>query len=242
MAYNSYDNGYGLPQEQIAQQQDISRQFKLADLLRQQSMQAPESQMVSGHYVAPSVTQYLAKALQGYTANSKENDANSQENQIYNDYQNKQNNASQALINSLKGTDTQTGTNTSMPAYTPAQQDQFGSPLANVQRPVTSTPIMTHQSATPEQIQAAQLQYAQETGNYAQLGQVANQMAENGINIANKIADTPQLYKRNILLQTYIMQNSAFHAFHIRPIFLRNHFCLCNTIAYCIYRYPFYFF
>ena len=204
MAYNGYDNGYGFPQEQMVQQQDISRQFKLADLLRQQSMQAPESQMVSGHYVAPSITQYLAKALQGYTANSKENDANNQQNKLYQDYQNKQNTASQALIDGLKGTDTQTGTTNSMPAYTPDQQDRFGSPLPSVQRPVTTTPIMQHNAATPDQIQAAQLKYAQDTGNYAQLGQVANQMAENSINRANKVDDRnyqnehdQQLYTRN---------------------------------------------
>jgi hypothetical protein len=56
-----------------------------------------------------------------------------------------------------------------MPAYTPEQQDQFGSPLPNVQRePVaTSTPTMTQES--PEAMQARQqqavLQYMQQYGN-----------------------------------------------------------------------------
>jgi hypothetical protein len=56
-----------------------------------------------------------------------------------------------------------------MPAYTPEQQDQFGSPLPGVQRqPVeTSTPTMTQES--PEAMQARQqqavLQYMQQYGN-----------------------------------------------------------------------------
>jgi S-adenosylmethionine hydrolase len=58
---------------------------------------------------------------------------------------------------------------TSMPAYTPEQQDQFGSPLPNVQRePVTtSTPTFTQES--PEAMQARQqqsvLKYMQQYGN-----------------------------------------------------------------------------
>jgi hypothetical protein len=41
-------------------QQQISRQQKMAEMLLQQGMQQPQGQMVSGHYVAPSLFQNLA--------------------------------------------------------------------------------------------------------------------------------------------------------------------------------------
>lgn len=44
---------------------DIERQKKIAELLRKQ-VQAPEGQMVSGHFVKPSWTQYLAPLLAAY--------------------------------------------------------------------------------------------------------------------------------------------------------------------------------
>jgi hypothetical protein len=51
------------------EQQNIERQRKMADLLRQQSAEPMQNgSMVSGHYVAPSFTQGLAKLLQGYNA------------------------------------------------------------------------------------------------------------------------------------------------------------------------------
>jgi hypothetical protein len=46
--------------DQVAQQQQILRQQKMAEMLLQQGMQQPQGQMVSGHYVAPSFTQNLA--------------------------------------------------------------------------------------------------------------------------------------------------------------------------------------
>jgi hypothetical protein len=46
--------------EQMLQQQQILRQQKMAEMLMQQGMQQPQGQMISGHYVAPSITQNLA--------------------------------------------------------------------------------------------------------------------------------------------------------------------------------------
>lgn len=54
-----------MPGEWDIQQQDISRQLKFADLLRQQAGEMPQGQMISGRYVAPSWTQQLAAALKG---------------------------------------------------------------------------------------------------------------------------------------------------------------------------------
>lgn len=59
--------------------EDIERKRKYADLLRQQSLTPTEGQMVSGHYVAPSWTQGLAKLFQGYTAGKTDTDANTRQ-------------------------------------------------------------------------------------------------------------------------------------------------------------------
>ena len=48
--------------------QTLERQRKMADLLRQQSLQPLQGDMVGGHYVAPSWTQGLAKMLQARQA------------------------------------------------------------------------------------------------------------------------------------------------------------------------------
>lgn len=179
----------GMPVEYQSKMQNISRQLKIADALRAQSQQMPQGQMVSGHYVAPHFTQYLAQALKGYNANASERDAEKKQTALYTDYQSKQNNASQALIDGLRGQEVQTGTNTTMPAYQPEQMDSFGSPQQGAERTPITTPVMTRQAPTPEQIQALQLKYAQDTGNYGQIGQVANQMATHAINRADKVDD-----------------------------------------------------
>jgi hypothetical protein len=50
--------------------QGIERQRQLAQALMQRGMQAPQGQMVSGRFVAPSVTQYLANAFDAYSGKS----------------------------------------------------------------------------------------------------------------------------------------------------------------------------
>lgn len=47
---------------------EMLRKQKLVDALREKSQQMPEGQMVSGHYVAPSWTQYAANAMGSYNA------------------------------------------------------------------------------------------------------------------------------------------------------------------------------
>lgn len=46
--------------------QNIERQRRYAELLRDQSQQSPQGQMVSGHFIAPSWTQGLAQVLKAY--------------------------------------------------------------------------------------------------------------------------------------------------------------------------------
>ena len=52
--------------DQVAQQQQILRQQKMAEMLMQSGFQQPQGQMVSGHYVAPSLTQNLANLANIY--------------------------------------------------------------------------------------------------------------------------------------------------------------------------------
>ena len=69
-----------LPQDDTMMQLELKRKFALADALKNQAM--PEGQMVSGHYVAPSWTQYLANAVGKYQGGQAENQAIKQ----YGDY------------------------------------------------------------------------------------------------------------------------------------------------------------
>jgi hypothetical protein len=58
--------GGNLPPEILGQQQQLNRQQQMAQLLMQQGQQMPQSQMVSGRYVAPSFFQNIAPLVQGY--------------------------------------------------------------------------------------------------------------------------------------------------------------------------------
>ncbi len=55
-----------LPPEILQQQQSLTRQQQLANLLTQQGLQQPQGQMVSNRYVAPSFFQYAAPLAQLY--------------------------------------------------------------------------------------------------------------------------------------------------------------------------------
>jgi hypothetical protein len=55
-----------LTPEQMLQQQQILRNQKMSEMLMQQGMEQPKSQMVSGHYVAPSIFQNLAGLANTY--------------------------------------------------------------------------------------------------------------------------------------------------------------------------------
>jgi hypothetical protein len=63
-------NGYNFGQastlspEMFAEQQDLNRQQRMAQMLMQQGQQAPQGQMISGRYVAPSIFQNLASLAQ----------------------------------------------------------------------------------------------------------------------------------------------------------------------------------
>lgn len=71
-----------LPDDLAVDQASIERQRQLAQLLQQQGLQAPQGQMVSGRYVAPSWTQYLAQGLANYRGQSMQADADARQKQL----------------------------------------------------------------------------------------------------------------------------------------------------------------
>jgi hypothetical protein len=76
-----------LPADDTAMQMELKRRLKMAEALQQQAM--PEGQMVSGHYVAPSWTQYLANAYGKYQGGKQEREALGQFGQYQTAKQNK---------------------------------------------------------------------------------------------------------------------------------------------------------
>ena len=50
------------------EEEELRRKQAMVEALREQSMQSPQGQMVSGHYVAPSFTQYGAQLMNAYGA------------------------------------------------------------------------------------------------------------------------------------------------------------------------------
>jgi len=79
MAWNDFMQGFmpnqqeQMPQDDAMMQLELQRRMKFADALRQQ--EAPQGQMVSGHYVAPSWTQHLAGLADTYVAGKQEKEA-----------------------------------------------------------------------------------------------------------------------------------------------------------------------
>jgi hypothetical protein len=96
-----------MPQDDTMMQFELKRKLALSDALRNQSM--PEGQMVSGHYVAPSWTQYLSNAVNKYQGGQAEKDAMKQ----YGDYKTAENaRMSEALGKFGKAFEPTTTTNT----------------------------------------------------------------------------------------------------------------------------------
>ena len=129
-----------MPQDDTMMQLDLKRKLALADALRQQA--APEGQMVSGHYVAPSWTQQLANLYGKYQAGQGEKEAIKQ----YGDYQTTQSQKLGDILTKLdKGKETKTFDNTPYQIQIPGQStptspwtsEQGASKTINV--PMTNT-------------------------------------------------------------------------------------------------------
>jgi hypothetical protein len=96
-----------LPADDTAMQLELKRRLKMAEALQQQA--GPEGQMVSGHYVAPSWTQYLANAYGKYQGGKQEREALGQ----FGEYQKgKQAKLANLLTDLQQGKETKTYDNT----------------------------------------------------------------------------------------------------------------------------------
>lgn len=87
------------PDLQKRQQENQMRQMYAKQML-EQSKDAPQGQMVSGHYVAPSWSQYLSHGLKNYLGNAEARKSISEESEINNQYAQMRRDA---LINALGG-------------------------------------------------------------------------------------------------------------------------------------------
>lgn len=68
-----------MPEDMAVDQASIERQRQLAKLLTDQGLQAPQGQMVSGRYVAPSWTQYLSQGLANYRGQKMQTEADARQ-------------------------------------------------------------------------------------------------------------------------------------------------------------------
>jgi len=86
------------PMELQIAQQAIDRQRQIAQYLQQSSLQSPEGQMVSGHYVAPSPTQYLAKLAAGLIGKNQQGELDQKQMDVARQYNNNLMGLAQSLI------------------------------------------------------------------------------------------------------------------------------------------------
>jgi hypothetical protein len=175
MSYPNYTNG-NITQNQ-GEPIGLDQQRKLAYALQQQSDQ-PQGQMISGNYVAPSWTQQLAQAIKAPVGAYLNNDADKKQND-FNIERNKK--FAELLSNNKPQQIAGEPVNTSaMPAYTPEQQDRFGSPLQGIQRTPVETTTAQMTQETPEQqsarIQPQMMSYMDTYGNTPALQYMSAQM------------------------------------------------------------------
>ena len=106
-----YQDVSGLPADDTMAQMELQRRLKIAQALQQEQM--PQGQMVSGHYVNPSFTQYGANLLNKYVGGKTEENALKQ----YGEYRKtKEQKQAEALRGFVEGM---------QPTATTATQDNF---------------------------------------------------------------------------------------------------------------------
>lgn len=128
MPQMNMQNMLGMTPEQM----EIARKTRYAETLRRQSEEPMQGQMVSGHYVAPSWTQGLAKMLSAYGSGKMERDA-AESAKAYGEQQKTDfTDTAAKYVAALRGTPEQ---------QTPYQADNpFGEDLGNLQTVTPGTP------------------------------------------------------------------------------------------------------
>jgi hypothetical protein len=128
------------------EQMAIDRQRALATALQQSGLTAPEGQMISGRYVAPSAMQYLGKIAQGLSGKNM-NQALDQRQVDY------QRNAMQSMLAYLKGD--QGGSQTATPAAPATPSMPLGSGMSDAGAPAAPSgaqPPAPQQGQSPGQL------------------------------------------------------------------------------------------
>lgn len=141
----------GIPANDTMAQMELQRKLKLAQALQQQAM--PEGQMVSGHYVAPSWTQYLANAIGKYQGSKKEQEAMKQ----YGEYQSAKQNK---LADLLAGKETQAPVDYNEAGNMPGMTQTTRTPYS--QQEFVSKAVGLMPELAPKLIESQMAQYGKE--------------------------------------------------------------------------------
>jgi hypothetical protein len=111
-------NPFAAYNEFTPQVQGLERQRKMAELLMQQGMQAPQGQMVSGRYVAPSWTQQLAQLGNAALGAYGMSEAEKEQKQLASKYEEASNQELANFLRARQGTPAQEAVMGSSPAIT----------------------------------------------------------------------------------------------------------------------------
>ena len=166
---NTTQDVSGLPIDDNMAQLELQRKLKLAQALQQQAM--PEGQMVSGHYVAPSWTQYLANAVGKYQGGKQEQEAMKQYGQYQQGKQAK-------LADLLAGKTTETPVDYNEAGNIPGITQTTRTPYS--QQEFMSKAVSAMPELAPKLIESQIAQYGKEETpiNVAQGGTLVNRKGE----------------------------------------------------------------
>jgi hypothetical protein len=164
----------GMPQDDAMMELELKRKMKFADALRGQ--EAPQGQMVSGHYVAPSWTQHLAGLAGKYQAGQKEKEGIEQ----YGEYaKGKQAKMAEALAQYQKDLMPRTEQAPQQPTTVTGSTGEIAPNMGMVNEPPRQVPL------TANDRYAALLKYGAAAGN----PQLMQQAMVGGLESANKAED-----------------------------------------------------
>lgn len=165
----------GMPQDDAMMELELKRRMKFADALRGQ--EAPQGQMVSGIYVAPSITQQLAGLANKYVAGQQEKEAINR----YGEYaKGKQAKMAEALGEYQKDLMPRTEQAPQQPTTVTGTTGEIAPNMGMVNAPARQVPL------TANDRYAALLKYASATNN----PQLMQQAMVGGLEFANKAEET----------------------------------------------------
>lgn len=170
----TFSGGNEMPQNDEMMQIELKRKLALADALRQQ--ETPQGQMVSGHYVAPSITQHLATLAGKYMGKQAEKDAMKQLGEFA---KGKQTKMAEALAQYQQDIMPRTEQAPQQPTTVMGSTGEIAPNMSMVNAPPRQVPL------TANDRYAALLKFGSATGN----PQLTQQAMLGGVEYANKAED-----------------------------------------------------